>query len=184
VWDLLLKIAAESDKQGVIGFDFRTMPDGKFEFFPRGTKTSPVSLTDKIESSEYWKEIIAVRNRVTIYGAQDKSVPLNKVAWTQSLTPADGSWMATAGQVSLETAMGSPYSIKLYVQNNYFGGVRFQLNGVVNANLYPELHFAIQKETYFEAGSSLVLWDSSSRFASRQFTFQSVTALAERPVDQ
>jgi len=176
VWDLLQKIASQSDKQGVIGYDFRTMPDGKFEFFARGSKTCPVNLTDKIESYEYWKEIIAVRNKVTIYGAQDKSVPLNKVAWTQSLTPADGSWTATAGQVSLETAMGSPYSIKLYVQNNYFGGALFQLNGVVNANLYPELHFTIQKETYFEAGSALVLWDSSSRFASRQFTFQSVTA--------
>jgi hypothetical protein len=41
--------------------------------------------------------------------------------------------------------------------------------------LYPELHFAIQKETYFEAGSALVLWDNSSRSASRQFTFQSVS---------
>jgi hypothetical protein len=119
VWDLLQKVASQSDKNGVIGFDFRMAPDGKFEFFPRATKTSPVSLTDKIEAYEYWKEIIAIRNKVTIYGAQDKSVPLNKLAWTQSLTPADGSWTATAGQVSLETAMGSPYSIKLYVQNNY-----------------------------------------------------------------
>lgn len=175
VWDLLQKIASQSDKNGVIGFDFRMAPDGKFEFFPRATKTSPVSLTDKIEAYEYWKEIIAIRNKVTIYGAQDKSVPLNKVAWTQSLMPADGSWSATAGQVSLETAMGSPYSIKLYVQNNYFGGALFQLNGLVNANLYPELHFAIQKETYFEAGSSIVLWDNSSHAASRQFTFQSVS---------
>jgi hypothetical protein len=175
VWDLLQKIASESDKNGVIGYDFRTMPDAKIEFFPRNTKTSPVSLTDKIEAYEYWKEIIAIRNKVSIYGAQDKSAPLNKVAWTQSLTPTDGSWTATAGQVSLETAMGSPYSIKLYVQNNHFGGVLFQLNGVVNANLYPELHFAIQKEAYFEAGSALVLWDNSSRSASRQFTFQSVS---------
>jgi hypothetical protein len=172
VWDLLQKIAAESDKQGVIGFDFRTMPDGKFEFFPRGSKTSPVSLTDKIESYEYWKEIIAVRNKVTIYGAQDKSVPLNKVDWTQSLTPADGSWAATAGEVSLETAMGSPYCIKLFVQNNYFGGALFTLNAghLVNANLYPELHFALQKETYFEARSVIVLFDSQYRTASRQFT--------------
>jgi hypothetical protein len=172
---LLQKIASESDKQGVIGFDFRTMPDGKFEFFSRGTKTSHVSLTDKIESYEYWKEIIAVRNKVTIYGAQDKSVPLNKVDWTQSLTPTDGSWTATAGQVSLETAMGSPYCIKLFVQNNYFGGALFTLNAghLVNANLYPELHFALQKETYFEARSMIVLFDSLDRAASRQFTAQS-----------
>lgn len=175
VWDLLQKIASESDKNGVIGYDFRTAPDGKFEFFPRGTKTSPVSLTDKIEGYEYWKEIIAVRNKVTIYGAQDKSVPLNKVDWTQSLTPTDGSWSATAGEVSLETAMGSPYCIKLFVQNNYFGGALFTLNAghLVNANLYPELHFALQKETYFEDRSMIVLFDSQYRTASRQFTAQS-----------
>jgi hypothetical protein len=175
VWDLLQKVASQSDKNGVIGFDFRMAPDGKFEFFPRGTKTSPVNLSEKIEACEYWKEIIAVRNKITIYGAQDKSVPLNKVAWTQSLTPADGSWAATAGAVSLETAMGSPYCIKLFVQNNYFGGALFTLNAghLVDANLYPELHFAIQKETYFVDRSQITLFDSQYRTASRQFTAHS-----------
>ena len=175
VWDMLQKIASESDKNGVIAYDFRTAPDGKFEFFPRGTKTSPVSLTDRIESHEYWKEIIAIRNKVTIYGAQDKSAPLNKVDWTQSLTPTDGSWMATAGVVSVETAMGSPYCIKLFVQNNYFSGALFSLNAghTVNTNLYPELHFSIQKETYFVDRSQIILFDTSSRAAGRLFTFQS-----------
>ena len=173
VWDLLQKIASESDKNGVIGYDFRIAPDGKFEFFPRGNKTSFVSLTDKIETNEYRKEIIAVRNKVTIYGAQDKSVPLNKVDWSQSLTPTVGSWAAATGVVSLETAMGSPYCIKLFVQNNNVGGVRFLLNGAVNANLYCELHFAIQKESYFDGRSAIVLWDNSSHSASRLFAFQS-----------
>lgn len=174
-WDLLQQIASESDKAGVIGYDFRTTPDGRFEFFPRGTKTSPVSLVDKIEQSAYSKEITAVRNKVTIYGVADKSAPLTKVDWTQSLTPADGSWQASAGVVSLETAMGSPHCTKLFVQNNYFGGVLFALNSgkLVNANLYPELHFAIQKETYFVDRSSIILFDSSSRAVSRLFTFQS-----------
>ena len=175
IWDMLQKIASESDKNGVIGYDFRSAPDGKFEFFPRGTKTSPVTLTDRIESHEYWKEIFAIRNKVTIYGAQEKSTPLNKVDWTQSLTPSDGNWTANPGVISVETAMGSPYCVKLFVQNSYYGGVLFALNTgkLVNSNLYPELHFAIQKETYFADRSSITLFDSSSRAASCQFSFQS-----------
>ncbi|MCS7115138.1 MAG: hypothetical protein N0A00_07075, partial [Candidatus Bathyarchaeota archaeon] len=46
VWDIIRYIAETADKNGVIGFDFRVAPDGKFEFFPRNSKTSPVSLTD------------------------------------------------------------------------------------------------------------------------------------------
>jgi hypothetical protein len=34
VWDILKYVAESSDKQGVIGYDFRVAPDGKFEFFP------------------------------------------------------------------------------------------------------------------------------------------------------
>ena len=100
VWDILQKIASESDKNGVIGYDFRVAPDGKFEFFPRGTKTSPISLTDRVESHEYWKEIIAVRNKVTIYGAQDKSSPLDKDETAESLTPTCGNWSAYSGTLS------------------------------------------------------------------------------------
>lgn len=175
VWDILQKIAQGSDKNGVIGYDFRMGPDGKFEFFPRGTKTSPVSLTDKIESYEYWKEIIALRNKVTIFGAQDKSAPLNKVDWTQSLTPTISRWSATAGEISIENSMGSPNSIKLHVENNYFGGALFTLDPTywVNTNMFPELHFAIQKETYFDGHSMVILFDTSNRAASRLYSFQS-----------
>jgi hypothetical protein len=174
-WTLLKEIAAESDLAGVIGFDFRTTPDGKLEFFPRGSKTSPVSLANLIESYEYWKEITAIRNKITIYGSQTKSVPLLKVDWTQSLTPTDGVWTAPVGTVSLETAMGSPYCIKLSLSNNYFGELLFTLNTghLVNAELYPKLYFAIQKETYFNDNTQVVLFDSSGRTASRVFTVQS-----------
>jgi hypothetical protein len=127
VWEMLQKIASESDKNGVIGYDFRTIPDGKFEFFQRGTKTSPVSLTNKIETYEYWKEITAVRNKIKIYGAQDKSVPQNKVDWSQSLSSTDGVWTALVGTASLETRIGSPYCVKLYMSNSYFGELLFAL---------------------------------------------------------
>ena len=46
VWDILKFIAASADKNGVIGYDFRVEPDGKFAFFPRNSKTSPVSLSE------------------------------------------------------------------------------------------------------------------------------------------
>jgi hypothetical protein len=175
VWDLIQKIARESDKNGVIGYDFRTTPDGKFEFFPRGSKTSPVSLANVIESYEYWKEITAIRNKITIYGAQDKSAPLNKVDWSQSLTPADGVWTAPVGTVSVNTSMGSPYCIKINVSNNYFAELLFTLNTghLINAVLYPEFNFAVQKETYFSDITQVVLYDSSGRTASRTFTAQS-----------
>ena len=174
-WDLLQRVASESDRAGVIGYDFRTTPDGMFEFFPRGTKTSPVNLVDRIEQSVYSKEITAVRNKVTIYGAADKSAPLNKVNWTQSLTPVDGNWTSTAGEISLEAAMGSPFCIKLHVQDSYFGGALFTFNTghLINANLYPELHFSAQKETYLGDRSQIVLFDNFDRSASRAFTFQS-----------
>lgn len=38
VWDILKYIAESSDKAGVIGYDFRVAPDGKFEFFPKTAK--------------------------------------------------------------------------------------------------------------------------------------------------
>lgn len=175
-WTLLKEIAAESDLAGVIGYDFRTTPDGKFEFFPRGSKTSPVSLANLIESYEYWKEITAIRNKITIYGSQTKSVPLLKVDWTQSLTPTDGVWTAPVGTLSLDTSgIGSPYCVKCSVSNNYFAELLFTLNTghLVNAVLYPELDFAIQIESYFSGLCQLVLYDSSGRTASRMFNIQS-----------
>ena len=82
VIDILNYIASTADKSGVIGFDFRVAPDGKFEFFQRNSKTSSVSLSEKIEESDYTKDSLRVRNKITIYGAADKSTPLDKDSWT------------------------------------------------------------------------------------------------------
>ena len=83
VFDILNYIAGTADKAGVIGFDFRVAPDGKFEFFPRNSKTSPVSLSEKIEWSAYWKDVHRIRNKITIKGAADKSEPFDKDFWTE-----------------------------------------------------------------------------------------------------
>ena len=85
VFDILKFIAASADKAGVIGFDFRVAPDGLFEFFPRNSKTSPVSLSEKIEASEYRKDIHRIRNKITVYGAADKSEPSDKDNWTEGI---------------------------------------------------------------------------------------------------
>jgi len=98
VFDILKYIAKSADKNGVIGFDFRVAPDGKFEFFPRNSKTSPVSLTDKIEVSEYRKDIHGVRNKITVYGVKERTEPMDGDAWTEALT----NWSATYGSVSLD----------------------------------------------------------------------------------
>lgn len=174
VWDILRAMAEACDDGGVIGYDFRIAPDAKFEFFPRNSKTSPVSLSEKIECSEYSKDIFRVRNKVTIYGAADKSVPLDKDAWTESLMPADGDWTATSGAVSLDTGtkMKGSASIKLYAQNLYYGGAAFTLDAgkEVNANLYPLLNLWIVREAAYNGQGDLSLFDRTGKQAQRPFT--------------
>jgi hypothetical protein len=99
VFDILKYIAGSADKAGVIGFDFRVAPDAKFEFFARNSKSSSVSLTDKIEQSEYRKDIFGVRNKITIYGYADRALPSDK-DWAESLT----GWVALNGTLSLDSA--------------------------------------------------------------------------------
>ncbi|MCJ7768687.1 hypothetical protein MUP79_09895 [Candidatus Bathyarchaeota archaeon] len=174
VWDIIRAIAAASDDAGVIGYDFRVAPDGKAEFFPRNSKSSSVSLSEKIEYSEYRKDIHRVRNKITIYGAPDKSVPLNKDAWTESLTPSDGVWSATSGTVSLDTnvKMKGSASIKLYAQNLYYGSALFTLDAgkEVNANLYPLLNLWVVREAAYNGQGDLSLFDRTGKRASRPFT--------------
>jgi len=171
VFDILKYVAESSDKAGVIGYDFRVGPDGKFEFFAKNSKTSPVSLGEKIEVSEYRKDIHRVRNKIMIYGLADKSVPADKDAWTESLNPADGSWSAGAGEVYLDTnfkAKGSA-SIKVYAINLYWAGGIFTLNAgkEVNANLYPILSFYAYLEKTYDGNVTVLLYDVANKEASK-----------------
>jgi hypothetical protein len=75
VWDIIKYIAESADKEGVVGFDFRVAPDGKFEFFPRNSKTSPVSLSEKVEVCEFRRDIYRIRNRILVLGANEKKLP-------------------------------------------------------------------------------------------------------------
>jgi hypothetical protein len=173
VMDILQEIAGSSDRQGVIGFDFRVAPDGKFEFFPKGTKTSQVSLTEKIEASEYSKNVIRVRNRIIVYGAADKSVPADKDQWTETLTPTDGTWTATAGTISLDTTKktrGSA-SIKTSADQLIYAGCLLTLasSNEVNTTQYPQLNFALNQETSFNGTVTLSLYDTTDNEARKEF---------------
>ena len=169
VWDILQKIASESDKNGVLGYDFRTTPDGKFEFFPRGSKTSPISLAEKIEDYEYCREIVAVRNKVTIYGAADKSNPIDKDQSVESLTPACGGWSAYMGTLSTDatkTFGTATSSIKNATGANYAGSSLFTLNSPTNLNIYPKLVLALIRDAAINpSGFDVLLYDSSGRGA-------------------
>jgi hypothetical protein len=174
VFDILKNIAESADKSGVIGFDFRVAPDAKFEFFPKNSKTSPVSLSEKIEVSEYRKDIHRIRNKITVYGVADKSVPSDKDAWTESLTPEDGSWSGVSGTVSFDTATkkkGSG-SIKTYAANLYYATCMLTLNSgkEVNANLYQTLNFFIRRENSFNGNINVILFDAAEKSASNFFS--------------
>jgi hypothetical protein len=174
VMDILQAIASSADKQGVIGYDFRVAPDGKFEFFPQNTKTSSVNLSERIENSEYSKDILRVRNRASVYGAADKSVPTDKDAWTESLSPADGTWVATSGNLSLDSTakIKGSSSIKTTATSLYYAACQLNLNNgkEVDGDLYPNLNLWVSRENTFNGNVTLALYDSSGYAAAHEFT--------------
>jgi hypothetical protein len=174
VWDILKYIAESADKAGIIGYDFRVAPDGKFEFFPKNSKTLFDIFGEKIEVSEYRKSISRIRNKITVYGIADKSVPLNKDDWTEELTPADGVWTAigTGAAVALDATnkVRGQVSVKTNINNQPIGaGCKFTLNAgkEVNANLYPILSFWSVLENTFNGHGMLTLRDINGKMASK-----------------
>ncbi|MGB9672228.1 MAG: hypothetical protein ACPLZY_03685, partial [Candidatus Norongarragalinales archaeon] len=128
VFDIIKYIAESADKSGVIGYDFRIAPDGKFEFFPCNSKTSPVSLSERIEEYELRRDIHSIRNKIIVYGAADKSVPLDKDAWTESLTPSDGVWSGSQLSLDTDNKVRGSASIKAYAEGLYYAFAIFTLN--------------------------------------------------------
>lgn len=172
VWDILKYIAESADKVGVIGFDFRVAPDGKFEFFPKGSKSNATVIVENIDDvAEYEKDIARVRNYIKVYGLADKSYPSDKVSWTRSLTPADGAWVASIGVVSLEGA-GAPDGgacIKLASAINYAGVVdlNFTAGHEPNMNLYPIIALQLKAQDTYSGTGSILLQDTTGKYASK-----------------
>ncbi|MGQ9506528.1 MAG: hypothetical protein ACUVTB_01555 [Candidatus Bathycorpusculaceae bacterium] len=175
VFDIIKYIAESADKQGVIGFDFRVAPDGKFEFFPKNSKTSSISLSEVIEEYEYRKDIHGVRNKITVYGIAEKPSPTDKDAWTESLTPSDGSWTSiSASTVSFDTSLKvkGNGSIKTYGSGDITDvGCIFTLNSEkeLNANLYPLISFWAYRENIFYGNLKISLYDTANKKAGHTF---------------
>ena len=134
VWDILRAIAAASDLAGVVGYDFRIAPDAKVEFFSRLSKTSSVNLTDKIEVSEYRKDIFGVRNKVKVYGSQGKIFPANLDSWSESV---DG-WTTVSGTLSLESTR----------QRKGSSNLRVDVAASVEGNIYRTFDALVKPQTF------------------------------------
>ena len=114
VFDILKYIAESADKAGVIGFDFRVEYDGKFAFFPKNSKTSPISLSEKIEHSRYSKDIHRVRNKIIVYGAAEKCNDSSKDFGTDMATPYKGSKVdqsSASGQKNLYVTSTTDFAV-------------------------------------------------------------------------
>jgi hypothetical protein len=181
-FDILKYIAKTADKSGVIGFDFRVAPDGKFEFFQRDSKTSSVSLSERLEVSEYRKSIFRKRDKILVYGAAEKKYPSNGDAWTETLdinTDSINDWVSGTGtgSVSLDgttKAVGS-YSIKHTTGTaDYYGRLRLIIPSgwQPNLNKYSSVQFQVRRESAFSGQATVILQDNASKWASREFSIQ------------
>ena len=182
VIDVLRYVAKTADKAGVIGFDFRVAPDGKFEFFPRNSKTSAVSLSERLESSQHQRSIFRKRDKIYVYGAAEKKYPSNGDSWTETLDINNDSindWLSGTGTgtVSLDgtvKAVGS-YSIKHITSTpDYYGRLRliFPNGWQPNCNQFQSLQFQIRRESAFSGASTVILVDDATRWATRELQLQ------------
>ena len=179
VFDILKFIAKSADKGGTIGYDFRVAPDGKFEFFPKNTKTSSVSLSERLEVSEYRKSVFRKRDKIYIYGAAEKKYPTNGDSWTETLdidsTPPND-WVSGTGtgSVSLDgsvKAAGS-YSIKHTTGTaDYYGRLRLIIPSgwQPNCKTSPSLQCQIRRESAFSGQATLILVDNTAKWATHEF---------------
>jgi hypothetical protein len=180
VFDVLKYVASSADKSGAVGFDFRVEPDAKFAFFPRNTKTSPVNLSELIESSEYRRDIHRIRNRIMVYGARGRPYPLgvDGQTWSDSLSEdvsqvnywlehALGNWEPITADTTMSIETSSVFQGAKCVKvecTSYLYYVSFWwvfLTSYVNANSYPSLAFAIKADSNHNLSHSIELHDGS-----------------------
>ena len=191
VFDVLKYVASSADKNGVIGFDFRVEPDAKLAFFPKNSKTCPVSLSDVIEESDYRTDIQRIRNRIMTYGAREKPYPLDVdgQSWSDSLTEdltqvsywlehSLGNWEPLTGNTTMTIETSNLFQGSKCVKANctaYMYYVSFWwvfLTSYVNSNDYPALVFAIKVDSNHALDAFIEIHDGSGddNIASRGFT--------------
>ncbi|MCW4016803.1 MAG: hypothetical protein NWF06_10570 [Candidatus Bathyarchaeota archaeon] len=191
VFDILQDIASSADDSGVIGYDFRVEPDAKFAFFAKNSKTSSVSLSDVIESSEYTTDIQRIRNRIMTYGAEEQPYPLDfdGQQWSDTLTEdvsqveywlehSLGKWEPITGNttMSIETSnvLQGSNCVKAHC-TSYMYYVSFWWvfpANYVNANSYSSLVFAIKADSNHSLNHTIELHDGTGddNVAWRGFT--------------
>jgi len=192
VFDILKYIAETADKSGVIGFDFRVEYDGKFAFFPRNSKTSPISLSEKLEYSRYSKDIHRIRNKIKVKGAAEKPYPLDTDGqpWSDSLTEdltkpnnylqhADGKWQPVTGYTNLyiETSTvhtGSKCVKARCTQHMYYMGIEFLFDSdkYVDCNRYPKLFLTLREDNAHDKRVTITLEDKNSNTAIRELSIK------------
>ena len=101
------------------------------------------------------------------------SIPSDRDAWTESLTPDDGDWYAVSGEISLDTGTKKKGdgSIKTYAENLYYASCRLVLDSgkEINTNLYSLLSFWIMRESAFSGYVNVILYDNADRGAAHMF---------------
>ena len=179
VFDILKYIAKTADLSGTIGFSFRVAPDGKFEFFAKNSKTSSVSLSERLEVSEYQKSIFRKRDKIFLFGAAEKKYPTNGDSWTETLdinNDAINDWISITGTGSVALdgttrAVGS-YSIKHTTGTaDYYGRLALIMPSgwQPNCKTYPSLQFQIQRQSAFSSVAQVLLKDNAGKWATRTF---------------
>jgi hypothetical protein len=150
VWDVLTYLAGACDLNGAIGFDFRVAPDGVFEWFPIGSKASPLgSLSGVIESCPDYthaakKDISRVRNLITVYGSNGDMNPTNGDA-CESLT---GWTDVTPGSLYLDSSMPKVGSYDVWCYANPTSGD-------------SDFYYSLAASAIIEDGEDLVFWGRS-----------------------
>jgi len=119
--DVLLDAANASDRNGVIGFEIRTTPSGKFQFFPVGSKMkSEMNITEILQKADWKDSISRIRNKIRVNGAYLKQYPDDLDSWTESLT----GWTATSGlNLQLDASIKRKGNYSIYIATPGGGGL-------------------------------------------------------------
>ena len=177
-WEIIKYIAETAQNSGgVIGYDFKC-EEGDIKFYERGKYSSGVSLTDLITLVEFEKAIERIRNKILIYGEASKPHPLDRDAWTESVTPTDGSWSSGTGTGTISAdstkkIVGS-YSIKLDVtEADYYGRAIFTLNAGKEVSGYysheaSALTFQISMADAYSGDVTIQLLDDAGMIVRRE----------------
>jgi hypothetical protein len=114
------------------------------------------------------RKLSLLETKSLIYGAADKSSPLDKTETVESLTPASGAWTLVCWHIddvdATKTYGAATASIKLVTGSTYYGSLYLTFNTPQNLNTYPKLYLALLRDTHiFEQTVSGYLFDTSYR---------------------